>query len=106
MSESERVSRITLALLHDLKKPEEWWWLSFAGDDGRWLGVAVVRATGMSWAIRRTHELGINPGGEVRAAPIPHPTDPPAALVDRLIADKEELDRLTREWTGEGLARL
>lgn len=47
----------------------ELWWLSFA--DGRlppgtqFLGACWVRATDFGEAVQRTHELGINPGGEV-----------------------------------------
>lgn len=57
-------------LAQESVQPESWWWLSFA--DGslpageQFLGVAIVRARGPSLAIHRAHELGINPGGEVR----------------------------------------
>ncbi len=40
------------------------WYLSFAGDEG-WRGAAYVEASSLEHAIRRAHELGCNPGGEV-----------------------------------------
>ena len=41
-----------------------WYWLSFAGH-GRNLGACIVRGDDLIAAIRRSHVLGINPGGEV-----------------------------------------
>lgn len=46
-----------------------WWWLSFVGDDG-FLGVAIVRACDPVTAVCNAHVLGVNPGGEVCAAPL------------------------------------
>ncbi len=51
-------------------RPERWWWLSFADEDG-FRGVCIVRARGLVPAIARTHLLGINPGGEVQGAELP-----------------------------------
>lgn len=57
-----------------------YWWLSFADPrTGRFLGVCIVAAPppgetmdvtreSLAHAIRRSHALGINPGGEVQAS--------------------------------------
>lgn len=46
-------------------------WLSFVDErreeGDRFLGVIITKTLGMTHAIRKTHELGINPGGEVLA---------------------------------------
>lgn len=100
-----RGNLILRALALEAKNAEGWWWLSFAGEEG-WRGVVVTRARGLASALQRTHRLHLNPGGQVSGALIPHPTAPPAAMVDRLITDREELNRLSMEWTGEGIVRL
>ena len=46
------------------------WWLSFADPlrptGQQFLGVVIVDAIGFIEAVRVTHILGVNPGGEVR----------------------------------------
>lgn len=52
-------------LAHErLENAERLWWLSFADADG-FRGVVIVRAHGLISAVRLTHQLGVNPGGEV-----------------------------------------
>lgn len=63
--------------------PGRLWWLSFVDPTlvppvdeqvpgGRsFLGVAVVHAIGPAHAVRRSYELGANPGGEVQIFPVP-----------------------------------
>lgn len=47
--------------------PPTLWWLSFCdGKTGKFLGACQVPAHGMLEAIRASHYLGINPGGDVR----------------------------------------
>ena len=45
------------------------WWLSFCDPDSpkgsQFLGVIITQACGAAHAIQKTHDLGINPGGEV-----------------------------------------
>lgn len=71
------------------------WWLSFA--DGarpqgqQFLGVAIVPADDMIAAVRLTHRLGINPGGEVRGGPL---CTIPAGLPTERLLDAAE----AREW--------
>jgi hypothetical protein len=60
--------------------PKPLWWLSFVDPDlgippeeqvpggPSFLGVAIVEAAGAIGAVRRAHELKINPGGEVACA--------------------------------------
>ena len=40
------------------------WWLSFS--DGKSLGIAIIKDKDAISAIKKAHELGINPGGEVK----------------------------------------
>ncbi len=51
-----------------------WFWLSFADFQlpagNQFLGVVIVQATHLIDAIKVTHILGCNPGGEVRSLPI------------------------------------
>ena len=49
------------------------WWLSFAdtGKPDRFLGVVIVSANDLSEAVKRTWELGVNPGGEITSAEMP-----------------------------------
>lgn len=41
-----------------------WWYLSFVGEDG-FRGAVYLEAWHLADAITRSHELGLNPGGEV-----------------------------------------
>jgi hypothetical protein len=54
-------------LAEEATEPESWWWLSFAGEKG-FLGAVLTRAHGFISAVQKTHDLGINPGGECRGA--------------------------------------
>lgn len=49
---------------------EKLWWLSFIDphlpEGERFLGVAIVEAKDFDMALKKTWELGINPGGQVR----------------------------------------
>jgi len=70
-----------------------YWWLSFATEEGC-RGVAIVRGANILDAAKRAHELRINPGGEIQGFEIP-PDDPEAIAeinelgVDRLICPDE-----------------
>jgi hypothetical protein len=57
-------------LAEEAEQPESWWWLSFVDETG-FRGAILTRATGFITAIQKTHDLGINPGGEVKGCPIP-----------------------------------
>lgn len=51
-------------------------WMSFSDDDG-FRGVVITETLGLSHAVEKTHMLGINPGGQIRALEV----EP--SLVDR-----------------------
>ena len=72
------------------------YYLSFVGDDG-FRGALWTRAVGPMSAIKRSHVLGINPGGEVMIAEIPANSGslelPPADQYDKL-HDLASLERM------------
>lgn len=78
--------------------PVETWWLSFCDADRpkgeQFLGVILVDAVDLVDAITQTHQAGCNPGGEVKAVPLPPLEDVPEE--DRADAAKTyALPRLT-----------
>ena len=81
-------------LREEATQPEAWWWLSFADDDG-FRGAVLTRARGFTSAVQKTHDLGINPGGECRGWDLPddviaeHPG--PTRYADRLLS-KQDID--------------
>lgn len=75
-------------------------WLSFADPKlpkgKQFLGAVVIRADDMIEAIKRSHFLGINPGGEVEGHPVIYlaGVDPiPDSFKERLLS-RSEIDRL------------
>lgn len=66
------------------------WWLSFAGEEG-FRGVIITRAFEFLDAVRKTHVLGINPGGQVKGAMCPPENEHLVrdADVDRLLTREE-----------------
>lgn len=80
-----------------------WWWLSFASTTEN-LGVAVVEGRDMIDAVRRAHQLRINPGGQVAGWPAGADFGPPAEhWRNRLITDWDEKEALSQDWTGTRL---
>jgi hypothetical protein len=81
-----------------------WWWLSFCDGNkpagSQFLGVAVVQIAdgGMIGAVRRAHQLGINPGGEVMGFEVRAGIDPPVELREKLVADKAVIQELSDQW--------
>lgn len=73
--------------------PDVFFWLSFADGDrpkgSQFLGVALVSAPGFIEAVRLTHHLGINPGGEVQIMPIPPHHAVPVEYQNRLLTREE-----------------
>lgn len=75
---------------------EQWWFLSFAGPN-RWLGGCWVRSEydpdDTQWsimqAIRKSHELNLNPGGSVRATLMEPDFEPPIAQHGRILAEED-----------------
>lgn len=62
--------------------------MSFADPDRpkgqTFLGVVILEAYGFTDAIERSHDEGLNPGGEVRASEVTY-EDHPEALRNRLL---------------------
>lgn len=76
-------------------EPRGWWWLSFVDpskpEGFSFLGVAIVEGHGVGSAALRAHELGVNPGGEVRASRIAEADIPAQQYRNRLLS-KGEID--------------
>lgn len=83
-------ARVEELLREESTKEPQWWWLSFADNRG-WLGGICVFASGITSAVLRTHQLGINPGGECRATPLPPGTVPSEDWQERLLS-RADLD--------------
>lgn len=83
--------------------PDRLWWLSFVDPmlvpsaeqqvpgGLSFLGVTVVEAIGPLHAIRKAHELGANPGGEVQVVAVPQGYVPPSYR-DRLLSRQDLAD--------------
>lgn len=64
------------------------------------MGAAIVQGKDMIEAIRLTHLLEINPGGQVKGVPIPNGEDLPDNQVNRLLSikDMEDLGMEPVRW--------
>lgn len=98
MRERTWKARLDKLLTEESKQPESWWWLSFCDEDG-FLGAILTKARGFASAIHKTHELGINPGGEAACAQLPEEAIARAPVdffqyADRLLSRKEIEDKL------------
>jgi hypothetical protein len=87
-----------------------WWWLSFADParprGAQFLGVAVVFAIDLGDAMSTAWRSNCNPGGQVGGRPVPESLGPPPPELDhRLVSNPDDLDRVTRAWTGSGVER-
>lgn len=71
-------------------KPMRWWYLSFAAP-GEFRGGVIVQERGFTLALRKTHALGINPGGQVASIEIGADLPPsvPLTMTDRLLTRAE-----------------
>jgi len=95
----EEIRRLMIearARAHNVQPDTQWWWLSFAEDDG-FRGVAIVQGQDMAAAIARAHLLKINPGGQVAGWPIPEEfldQHVPGEFRNRLLSRQEVTDHL------------
>lgn len=75
-------------------------WLSFVDTSDprshRFLGVSIVRAGHIVEAVKVSHALGINPGGEVKAIQVPDDIRIPDHWIERLL-NKAECVQLEQE---------
>ena len=91
----------------EAKNEPAWWWLSFCHADKpkgeQFVGACLVNARGFAHAVRRTRDLGINPGGEVAGWGPLEPPDEVLALADRLLtkAECDAIDTETVDLTDE-----
>ena len=89
------------------RKLKRWWWLSFAFETGppseRFRGVVLVRARDAIEAIRISHALSINPGGQVIAFEMDADFKPPDRFRNRLLRrdDIEDLQGGEAKSLGE-----
>lgn len=75
-------------LLIEADEPLCWWYLSFA--DKKFIGAVVIQARGVISARIGCARLGINPGGELLAVPIPSGCTLPNVLdCNRLLSEDE-----------------
>lgn len=86
--------RLLQALAYEEQQPQMYWWLSFADSNKpkgeQFLGATIVKAGGPASAIRRTHVLNINPGGQVAYEKIGKLSLFPE-MVDVLVVDGAEV---------------
>lgn len=77
-----------------------YYWLSFADPDlpegTQFLGAVIVYASDFITAIKVSHHLKINPGGEVQGMPIPVEKKIPSKWIECLLS-KEECEEFDRE---------
>ncbi len=97
MTDEERQKRIAEFLAKEASEPELWWYISFADETG-FLGVTIIRARGMATAVRLSHALGANPGGQTLSHALDFCVPPPDAIHGKLVKDKKMIDRLCKEW--------
>lgn len=88
--------RIKALLAEELTRPPRWWYLSFADRTG-WLGGVFIYAPGFTHAVLKTHQLKINPGGEVCGASVTE--EPPVEFQNRLLG-LDDLEALGGAETG------
>lgn len=70
-----------------------WWWLSFGSTEtGKWLGGCWVQAFTFSGALARSHELNINPGGEVKGQMLTPGQEPPASHKREVLLKKGDVE--------------
>lgn len=87
MTPAEIRERMTQRRAEELERNEfGLWWLSFADDTkpNGFLGVIILEAYGFTDAIAKTHDMRLNPGGQVRGDTV-DPDGLPKALYNRLL---------------------
>lgn len=72
----------------EAKNPLQYLFLSFVSDH-IFLGGIIVKTHGLAHAIRDTHRMGINPGGEVLATVITDDMVPDESFMNRLLTRAE-----------------
>lgn len=86
------VDRVAEVFAEERAQPMQWFYLSFAGEEG-FRGAAIVEARGIAGAVSRCNVLQINPHGEVMGVPIGDAAKVPPDARDRLLS-KAELEQM------------
>jgi hypothetical protein len=86
----EWIERINMMTAEELKQPKALFYMSFA--DNGFLGAVVVEAHGPVTAMRKSHRLGINPGGQVLTIQVPDHVTVPKEAMNRLLT-KEQVNQ-------------
>lgn len=103
MRERTWKARVAKIQAEEAQKPVKWWYLSFAGEEG-FRGGLFLKGRGFADCIRESHNLGLNPGGEVMIMEVPKRNGLPAANYRYKLLDKKELQAAFREKGGIVLA--
>jgi len=84
-------ARLDELLKQEKDKPQQFWYLSWADDDG-FRGAAITKASGFVTARTILSMLGVNPLGQCAGVPIPEGLEPKdGKYLNRLL----QLDELT-----------
>jgi hypothetical protein len=86
------IERVAEVFEEERTQPLQWFYLSFAGEEG-FRGAAIVEARGIAGAVSRCNVLQINPHGEVMGIPIGDAAAVPPGARDRLLL-REELQSI------------
>jgi len=91
MDKQSRSRTASASLFERSQKAEPgFWWLSFVDpEDGKLLGVVIVRGESFDDALTRSGRLGINPGGGVRGTKLPKGAEPDKQFLNRLLSAEE-----------------
>lgn len=94
MNREQRKAAIEARLKDELIAGDEYvFWMSFADPDKpkgeQFLGVIITRALGAAHAMVKTHQLGINPGGEIYCIALEDASDIRPEHFDRLLKTNE-----------------
>lgn len=81
--------RFVAMLEEERNNPEQLFYISFA-EPNRFLGAVITKAPGFLSAVMKTHELGINPGGEAFGGVIDLKVDP--KFLDKLLKNRKECE--------------
>lgn len=91
ISEVDRMHLFLDALEREQDNPEKLIWMSFCDpnltEGNKFLGVIITKAKGLAHAVEKTHDLGINPGGEIMSFEIEDEID--IAHHDRLLSRED-----------------
>lgn len=97
-------ARVAKILAEELERPKRWHYFSFAAE--KFYGGLIIECHGLTDGIMKAHRMGVNPGGEVIAVPVPAGQLPPAKYRNRLLSKSDILEfagavQTLAEWKAE-----